>query len=194
MRTNEFVRMAALSVCCGMFLLLCAGATVQADEVQPGIDLYGTVEGPGSYYDFLGDPIPSDFFGPGSDPFDGVIYLVGVPIDPPAYGYTDTIVNRQYPSLFGGIPLTAEIDTEMIALDLVSTMPITVTFYGGDDPTDYDVSISLLPPPPLPGKMQLQRESIGDDGGTILSLPSGDFEVDSFFDVFFLLIVPKYII
>ncbi len=185
MRVNEFVRMAVLSVCCGVFLLLGASATVQADEVQPGIDLYMTVEGPGSYYDFLGDPIPSEFFGPGSDPFDGVICLTGVPIDPSYYDHTDTIVNRLNPSFFSGDPLTAEIDTEMIALDLVSTMPITVTFNGGNDPTDYDVSISLLPSPPSYGKMQLQRDNMYDDGGTILSLPDGDFAVDSFFDISF---------
>ena len=73
----------------------------------------------------------------------------------------------------------------MVALDLVSTMPITVTFNGGYDPTNYDVSISLLSPPPSAGKMQLQRDNMYDDGGTILSLPDGDFAVDSFFDVFF---------
>ena len=56
-----------------------------SERICAGDDYFVTVAG--SQIDFGGGdfpPIPADFFGPGSDPFDGLVPLEGVPVDPAA--------------------------------------------------------------------------------------------------------------
>ena len=52
----------------------CGGA--YAEDVLPGYDYWVTSE-TGTYVEFGGatpvPPVPADFFGPGSDPFDGAV-------------------------------------------------------------------------------------------------------------------------
>ena len=45
-------------------------------DVDAGFDLFAT-EAPITARNHAGDPIPADFFGPGSDPFDGIISFDG---------------------------------------------------------------------------------------------------------------------
>jgi hypothetical protein len=131
--------------------------------VTPGLD---GQPGP-TYRDLAGDPVPPDFFGPGSDPFDGIIYFKGNPLTgtglPPG---TDTIVERlqdaELPDPFGS---EDSVDTQIVALNLVSTMPITVTFNGGSESAIYDVQVCLssISPQPL-GQMLIRHQCA--EGGT----------------------------
>jgi hypothetical protein len=88
----------------------------------------------GSTADFSASPIPAGFFGPGSDPFSGVIVLRGAPLStnpPGALGATDTIIWRRQPANLPSLPSQATIPIEIVALSLVSCQPFTVTYYGG---------------------------------------------------------------
>ncbi|MCK4342664.1 MAG: thrombospondin type 3 repeat-containing protein [Phycisphaerae bacterium] len=150
-------------------------APALAENVYAGSDLFVT---PGlygaptpTYDDLAGDPIPADFFGPGSDPFDGIIYFVGQPL----YGTglppdTDAIVTRlQDAYLPDPYNSEATVDTEMVALNLVSSMPITVTFNGGTEWATYDVQACLssdVPQPP--GEMTIRHRC--DYGGSFDSI------------------------
>jgi hypothetical protein len=134
-----------------------SGPPVVADDVLAGSDLFATPglsgqPGP-TYDDFFEEPLPVDFFGPGSDPFDGVIYFKAGPLGgtglPPG---TDTVVTRlQDAALPDPIGSEDTVDTQMVALNLVSTMPIMVSFYGGIDWSTYDVQVCLssIDPQPL---------------------------------------------
>ncbi|MDK1030941.1 MAG: PEP-CTERM sorting domain-containing protein [Planctomycetia bacterium] len=178
MKAREFVTVAVVCGCWSILALLGAGTAMGAlGDVLAGDDLFRTVEGLGSYYEVLSTEIPADFFGPGSEPFEGVIYLMGEPISPTPLGPTDTIVERASDASFSGAPLVATVAIEMVALSLVSTHPITVGFPGFDT-VDYDVSISLTPSEQTTGQMILGRGNLNDDGGTI----SSD-NLASFFDV-----------
>ncbi len=104
-----------------------------------------------------GNPIPLDFFGPGSDVFDNVILLEGDPLDEEASGTIDTIIERLNDAVLLGCPSEDIIQIEIVALSLVSSEPITVTFNGGQDPQAYDVRVCLsdchflqLPDPACP--------------------------------------------
>lgn len=172
-------RLAGLSVV--VALLVLGGTTAAgAAEIDAGIDCFVTIEGPGSFYDFLEGPIPADYFGPGSDPFDGIISFQGVPLQPGTYGATDTIVDRPSGSHFGGSPPMAMIPTEIVELSLVSTEPVGVTSNGGTVESFFDVFFTISPTYASEGYLTLQRTDINDDGGTILE---GTGAVDSFFDV-----------
>ena len=101
-----------------------------------------------SYSGFTTMPLPADFFGPGSDPFDGAITnLEGQPLetDPPdVLGQTDMIIRRLDAVTIpapGGPPQT--VDIEIVALSLVSSQPITVTYFGGMVQELWDVRISM---------------------------------------------------
>ncbi len=85
--------------------------------------------------------IPADFFGPGSDPFEGTVYIDG-----------DTTVDRINDVTFPGGPSPVEttVPIELVALHLVSIEPITVTHNGGQDPELWDLSIELPGPGPTP--------------------------------------------
>ena len=134
---------------------------VMADPILPGFDLYETL--PGSNLVFgPTSPIPSGFFGPGSDPFVGTVALGGLPIGP---GLTDTVVQRMDPGPPSGG--SGPINIELVALNLVSVMPITVTFNGGSTSSTWDVAIGLQPTPDSLGTIQVGHND--PSGGIFIS-------------------------
>lgn len=99
-----------------------------------GVDCYD-VTCSGSQRDFNSAPIPADFFGPGSDPFDGVIMLQGGhPAD------IDTRIRRMDDLVLPGPGSVDTVPIEIVQLSLVSCQPIIVT-YGRQNPQQWDVSV-----------------------------------------------------
>ena len=145
------------------------------DTVLSGEDVYHAVTDANGVtsYDFSGDPIDPNFFGPGSQSFDGVIELIGDPIKP-ASGTTDTIVRRPDRAEFPGTgsPETAPtIPTEVVRLNLKSVAPISVGYPdpNGADPSFYpgqkwDVRVVLSDYPKLPGTIDITKDD--PNGGT----------------------------
>ena len=134
---------------------------------------------PPSVWDFGGQPIDEGTFGPGSDPFDGLVVVI-----------TDTKVWRGESTAF--INDKAGVPVEIIAMTLHSVEPITVTFDGGERQVLYDVLVTLDPTTPSTGMYKVWRDPTGGtpDHGTILANGPGDpdpepIPPDSFFDVFF---------
>jgi hypothetical protein len=122
---------------------LCYNAEAMATDVLAGVDLWvTTAAGNVTYVDCSLNPLPPDFFGPGSDPFDGIIYFKGVPLSA-ELGLTDTVVERLDDAILPTCPSSDTVDIEIIALDLVSTEPITVTYNGGQNPESWDVQMCL---------------------------------------------------
>jgi hypothetical protein len=141
-----------------------------ADDVLAGIDLFRT-DPASTYQDFSGTPIPPDFFGPGSDPFQGIIRFGGVPIagDPLCpfddLFVVDTIVERKVDAILPGpFPVQDIIPIELVALNLVSVNPITVTYNGGMMPELWGVRVGLSPTLPSTGTMTLDH--LNPLGGT----------------------------
>ena len=95
-------------------------------------------------------PIPADFFGPGSLPFDGIVQLVGVPSGPLG---ADTIVSRG--PVLGGVET---VPIELVELHLRSLAPIEVHFMSAPS-SFFDIFIELSADTPATGAMQLQQES-----------------------------------
>jgi hypothetical protein len=139
--------------------------------IPPGPDLWVTPPGGSTHIDyFTENPIPADFFGPGSDPFYGQICLGGTPLQttpPGMLGPTDVVVERLAPA-FLPIP-GAEIDIpiEIVALSLVSCQPITVS-YNGDPIEQWEVRACLSSVvPQQQGTMRIIKDC--PDGGTFTS-------------------------
>ncbi|MCK4340455.1 MAG: hypothetical protein KAY37_01870 [Phycisphaerae bacterium] len=139
--------------------------------LMPGEKRNDCVEGPpmfdpwitkgGTYHNFgaAGQAVPADFFGPGSDPFEGELCFYSVPLGPvdlTAYGFgieefgdADVLIWREddpfdrcvIPPVFPTD--VVEMEIEVIALSLGSTDPITVTYNGGQNPELWDVALSL---------------------------------------------------
>jgi len=149
-------------------------ARADPDVVQAGHDLLET-DSSDTHIDFSANPLPADYFGPGSDPFDGTVYLEGDPFDSFG-GYdglspTDTIVERKTDAGTESFPDTIAI--EIVALELKSIAPITVSFWGGTEFYDYDVTVSVPEgdTEQETGSMTIRHEDA--DGGTfdIIALP-----------------------
>jgi hypothetical protein len=111
--------------------------------------------------------LPADFFFTGSDPFVGTIEFKGNGLNTNPAGVLrsiDTIVRRlaDTPPMNPGD--TAVVPIELVALNLVSCSPITVTS-GGTNPESWDVSahLSVVNPQPV-GSMTITRKHF--DGGT----------------------------
>lgn len=120
-------------------------------------------------------PIPADFFGPGSDPFEGIVCLEGAPLDNPDFGSADTLIERSADPFGRCDPPSAEestVDIEIVELSLVGTAPITVTFNGGQDPEDWDVVVDLSPNGLLGGTPPSSLTAVKNDynGGTYTSI------------------------
>jgi len=147
----------------------------------PADDLWITPPGSVTGYSFQDTPLPADFFGPGSDPFDGRVYLKGVPFDcfdpdgpGPEINYcgllpTDTIVRRLTDA---GPTFPATVQIEIVELSLRSVQPITVSYFGGASFETWDVIAEVhidaatgnVDPPQTAGTMTIRHEHA--DGGT----------------------------
>ena len=97
--------------------------------IQAGSDLWSTPGGGQTSHSFADNPIPADFFGPGSDPFSGTVVLEGLPInDNPGLapidgfdlGMTDTIVQRLDDMSLQQTGDTATTQIQIVALSLQS--------------------------------------------------------------------------
>ncbi len=133
-----------------------------AYSLDPGED--HLITSSGSYADFGADPIPADFFGTGSNAFTGRVDFKGAQLNPTLYGDADTVVMRKeaanLPTCGGP---AAMVDIELLALNLVSIAPITVTFDGSPDEL-WDVAVELSTSASSLGTMTIRYACAG--GGT----------------------------
>jgi len=117
-------------------------STAQAGRIPTGLHYFETIP-PGTSFNFLNDPIPRDFFAPGSEAFIGFFRLRGIPLQ----GTTaDAVVRRLNDFNITGInhpPVTISIQIEMLSVAGVN--PITVTYNQGQNPELWDVRVSLSP-------------------------------------------------
>jgi hypothetical protein len=153
------------------FILLALTIAASSAFAQPycAVDLWTTPCGGATYQDFSGTPIPADFFGPGSDPFTGVIVFGGQPLNtmpPGILGLTDAVVERKAPLFLPVVPSTETIPIEIVALNLTSCAPITVT-YITDPPELWDVRVCLSQGPQQLGSMTVTKSC--PQGGTFES-------------------------
>ncbi|MBN1356939.1 hypothetical protein JXA40_11825 [bacterium] len=84
---------------------------------------------------------------------------------PQALGSTDTLITRLDTANLPACGSTDTITVDLTALNLVSTTPITITYFGGMTSENREVRVCLfstLAQPP--GSMSVNRES--DEGGT----------------------------
>ena len=90
-------------------------------------------------------PIPADFFGPGSDPFEGQVALEGVPFQPVTFGNASTLFQRFDFPVMPDDPIGAEgmVEVEIVDLSLRGIDPIIVTYNGGLDPEEWFLTMEL---------------------------------------------------
>lgn len=140
-----------------------------AAVVPAGFDLFET-DPATTVFDYSKQPIPQDFFGQGSDPFNQPVNFGGVPLEDfggHMVGDADTVVQR----LNDADPMpNAQVGIELVQLNLVSIEPITVVFNNRTE--RWEVRAMPSPTQPSTGQMFINQES--EQGGTF----------DSFFDVF----------
>jgi len=132
------------------------------DFIEPGLDFWIVPESPVSSI-HIGGPggeiiLPADFFGPGSDPFEGVIALQGESHVSTEFPNADCIIERtSQANLPESYPASDLISTEIIELDLVGIEPITVTYFDGQDPEPWDVVMEAAPTPQNPGIISITK-------------------------------------
>jgi hypothetical protein len=127
--------------------------------IKSGIDIFTTVGGGFTYYNFSKNPIPAGFFCDSSSTFTGRVALRGLPLEtsnPGQFRNTDTIVERLDEAVFdtNGVAKTR---IRFRALSMVSIAPIK-TSCGA-----YYVYITLDGKQPIT-KMRIHRSE--KDGGT----------------------------
>ncbi len=134
-----------LIVTAAILLPLLYNSAALAQNVLAGVDLWVTLPGD-ARHDFGGGidcpAIPPDFFEPGSDPFTGSVDFEGLPLSP-QLGSADTIVERAGDAVLPQCPSSDTVTIEIVALSLVSSTPIVVTYNGGQNPENWDVQMCL---------------------------------------------------
>jgi hypothetical protein len=133
------------------FRLLVLGAllaipVLAQPTINPGSVLLSTPAGAGTQVDFAGNPIPADFFCPGSAPFTGTVPLQGVPLatNPPGIaGGTDTLVEHQGPAVF--INGTTNIQAILVAMHLASVNNLQIVC-GDGTVTNWRVDVCACGP------------------------------------------------
>ena len=147
------------------------GIPDECEFAAAGIDLWTTPPGGTAYYAFGNPAIPAGFFGPGSDPFSGQVVLGGEPLatDPPgALGLADTVVQRREDADLLWVPTQDTVETQLVALNLVSVEPIRVTYNGGQSAEWWDVRVCLSDQPQPTGSMTIYRDCAA--GGKYVSV------------------------
>jgi len=157
-RTSIGARWLALGV---VLVAVAATPAVAGEVLTRGADLWETSTGY-SYSSFKAEPIPADFFCPGSAPFPGVVQMNGRPLATApagALGRIDTIVRRLDDAV---VDEKGEAATrvQLMALSLASVKPIE-TSCGR-----YDVRASLAGSQPTT-TMHIRKTS--DGGGTYIA-------------------------
>lgn len=116
----------------------------------PPPDPHRSLQGTSISFGALDTPaIPADFFGPGSLPFLGSVNFLGGP--------TDTLIQRSG-AMVCPLPPPAPCDplqTEIVALDLVSVAPINV---GGPPPNQWNVEVGLSVNPQPQGTLDAFKQ------------------------------------
>ncbi len=117
--------------------------TVCCDCIPLPPDPHQTVQGTSITFDSTDvPPIPAGFFYPGSQPFMGTVNMTGGP--------ADTLIQRSAEIICpcAGLPPCPcdPVQTEIVALDLVSVAPIVVN--PGGTMWDVHVGLSVVPPQP----------------------------------------------
>jgi hypothetical protein len=100
--------------------------------INAGSVLLSTPASAGSKVDFSSNPIPADFFCPGSAPFTGSVPLQGVPLatNPPGIaGGTDTLVEHLTAAVFSGG--TATFSAVLRAMHLASVNDLSIVCGDG---------------------------------------------------------------
>lgn len=181
------MRIAIATFVLSIFLLPTSSASATTINLPEGVDLFVVL--PGSSVNFAGPyALPADFFGPGSDPFTGVVDVQGVPLepDPICQGGSPLpgeIIIRRDPIVLPDPPAVQEIEIEIVQMKLVSVSPITVTFNGGQNPELWNVEIvPILPQPPVVPPCKRQIELLRD------SELGGDFTTTYAYDSLYRLI------
>lgn len=141
-RTRQLIKVAGLSLC----LMAIPLSASRADTVNAGYDLLETCAPfniPNAVFDNLTletCPIPGSFFGAGCAAFSGTIQFRGEPLGgfnfgagTVGVGTADTIIQREANG--GPVFPTPPIPIELVALNLVSISPITVTGCTGGSQT-----------------------------------------------------------
>ena len=107
--------------------------------ILAGPDEFETPANGETFHDFGGSPIPANFFGSGSQAFNQLVALEGVPLS--GGSDVDTIIQRhQTVSAPGG-----STQLTMTGLSLKSITPITVTYAGGgSEAWNVQVTLSLF--------------------------------------------------
>ncbi len=132
------------------------------DPVEPTCNTFGAPDEPA---------VPPSFFGPGSDPFEGTVCYHGDPLGSTPYGtfgLADTLVRRMgdpFDRCEPPLPDLRTVPIEIVALNLTSVHPITVTYFGGAFSEQWNVRIQLsdLIPSPM-GNMTASKTHC--NGGT----------------------------
>ncbi len=109
-----------------VFLLGLSHLAVASPSIKPGIDVFRTLGGGKTYYDFAKNPVPAGFFCDSSATFTSRVALQGLPIETGIPGQlrdTDTIIERLDEAVFDARG-NAETRIRFRALSMVSASPI----------------------------------------------------------------------
>lgn len=153
------------------------GAAPQPESGAPFIDPWESPADAEMCQNFgvPGSPaIPANFFDPDSNPFTDSICLEGTPLGLTPFGefgIADTLARRtKDPFGLCDLPSATEhtVAAEVVALSLVGTAPITVTFNGGQNPQQWNVFVDLSPITAPPGSVTATKSHC--NGGTYTSV------------------------
>lgn len=119
--------------------------------IPPGKDCWRTQCGKTKFQFCKEFAIPPDFFAPGSDLFEGEVFLGGAGDNK----FDTSIVRLEEMDLDAAE--NAAVPIELVELSLGSCEPIIVTQNGGQNPQQWNVSVGLSKLTPPPGSIELTR-------------------------------------
>lgn len=126
-----------LALVAALFITQKSTAAPGSFPVTAGPDEFETAGDGETFHDFHGKPIPQDFFGQGSNAYNQLVQLVGVPLNPGSN--VDTVITRNQTVFQAG----GSTSLTMTGLSLRAITPLTITFYNGTAPQQWNMTVGL---------------------------------------------------
>lgn len=126
-----------VAIVAALFITQKSTAAPGAFPVLAGNDEFETAGDGETFHDFHGKPIPQDFFGQGSNAYNQLVQLVGVPLGPGSN--VDTVIWRQQTVQSAG----GSTALQMTGLSLKAITPLTITFNNGTSPQQWNMTVGL---------------------------------------------------
>lgn len=157
---------------CSLALAAAVAGPLTAQTIEEGIDVWTTKNDGQTWVDFSNNPLPINFFCPGSAQFSQVVQVKGLPLATSPAGAlkdSDTVIHRLNDVTFNAQGVgTTPIEVKAVCFQERQTITVNCTDGSNHWTTNWKVRVRIDPDPDISTQttMTIRKAANGQPGGT----------------------------